>query len=179
VESFSKGRFIGSVFSEQPSDGNDRVVLAEVVAMDENENPDIVSRTMYFINNGKYESFSDYMDNDHESRVNYTLDSQGLLKCIQVINCSNVEFIENPAPKMINQKRIKKGKYPLFSFKTLHLNTHSSIKNKSEEGGTHASPRVHMRRGHVRKIEGREIWVQPCVVGDKLQGITHKDYKAH
>ena len=48
---------------------------------------------------------------------------------------------------------------------------------RDDGGGTHASPRVHLRRGHIRKIaDGRTVWVQACVVGSK-HGMVLKDYK--
>ncbi len=44
-------------------------------------------------------------------------------------------------------------------------------------GGTHASPRLHLRRGHPRQYApGKYCWVQPCVVGNKAAGMVHKDY---
>ena len=48
-------------------------------------------------------------------------------------------------------------------------------------GGTHASPRVHMRRGHVRKYQdGRKTWVRPTLVNahkaDQAGAVIH-DYE--
>lgn len=44
-------------------------------------------------------------------------------------------------------------------------------------GGTHASPRWHIRRGHWRQLaDGRRIFVRQCQVGDPAQGGVVKDY---
>ena len=44
-------------------------------------------------------------------------------------------------------------------------------------GGTHASPRWHVRRGHWRTlVGGRRVFVQPCEVGDRARGGIVKDY---
>ena len=44
-------------------------------------------------------------------------------------------------------------------------------------GGTHASPRWHIRRGHWRQLaDGRRVFVQACEVGDPARGGVVKDY---
>jgi hypothetical protein len=103
-----------------------------------------------------------------------------MVKAIAVLNCSNVKIIESKEKKLINKKRKAKGKLPLFTYKTLHIDTSEQEKQEGEKKGTHASPRVHLRRGHIRKLANEKtVWVQPCVVGDKTKGIVHKDYSVH
>lgn len=47
----------------------------------------------------------------------------------------------------------------------------------SPQGGTHRSPRWHLRRGHIRCLrDGREIFVRACEVGDRARGGVVKDY---
>ncbi len=44
-------------------------------------------------------------------------------------------------------------------------------------GGSHASPRWHLRRGHWRQMaDGRRIFVRQCEVGDPERGGVVKDY---
>jgi len=44
-------------------------------------------------------------------------------------------------------------------------------------GGSHASPRWHLRRGHWRQLpDGRRIFVRQCEVGDSARGGVVKDY---
>lgn len=44
-------------------------------------------------------------------------------------------------------------------------------------GGTHASPRWHIRRGHWRQLaDGRRVFVRECHVGDASRGGVIKDY---
>ena len=47
------------------------------------------------------------------------------------------------------------------------------------QGGTHASPRWHERRGHWRTMKktGKKVWVKNCEVGDKTIGAVFHDYK--
>lgn len=44
-------------------------------------------------------------------------------------------------------------------------------------GGSHASPRWHLRRGHWRQLaDGRRVFVRECAVGDASRGGVVKDY---
>ncbi len=102
----------------------------------------------------------------------------GIFQLINVMNCSNVILVDN-VPSRFKQQRISKKKTPLFEYKTLHIHQNRTV-NKHDGGGTHASPRVHLRRGHIRKLPtGDTTWVQSCVVGNKEHGIVHKDYRVH
>ena len=94
--------------------------------------------------------------------------------------------IHSPAPipgytpvdkqKFSNKKRIAKGKAPIYEWTTVVI---EPPKPKAEpKGGTHASPRLHDRRGHYRKLRsGKLAWVQPCKVGNAAKGTVFKDYK--
>lgn len=101
----------------------------------------------------------------------------GVRRFVSIINCKNVHLMENSPPSKLQKKRAKKGKTPLFSYWTLHLRGRGE--NGEEMGGTHESPRVHLRRGHPRQYApGKWTWVQPCVVGNPERGMVHKDYAA-
>ena len=46
------------------------------------------------------------------------------------------------------------------------------------QGGTHASPRLHDRRGHWRNTRsGKRVWVKQCKVGDPSKGSVFHDYR--
>lgn len=84
-----------------------------------------------------------------------------------------------PTPKrtFLNQKRIAKGKPPLsFDWHTVEI-TPPAPKN-DPQGGTHASPRLHDRRGHFRLIKktNKRVWVNQCKVGSANLGAVFKDY---
>lgn len=101
----------------------------------------------------------------------------GVARSIEVFSCCNVETIEHAPPKFINSKRISKGKIPFFSYRTLHIKQEESA-NTGQSTGTHASPRLHLRRGHIRRIHGdKRIWIRASLVGDKSKGLISKDYK--
>jgi hypothetical protein len=79
----------------------------------------------------------------------------------------------NPA---INRKRIAKGKKPLFDWHTVTIEPPAP--KVDPQGGHHASPRKHDRRGHWRTYKsGKRGWVKNCVVGNAALGVVFKDYE--
>lgn len=77
----------------------------------------------------------------------------------------------------LTSKRLQaKGKAPLFSWHTVKI---EPFKPKQEHrGGTHATPRLHDRRGHMRRLaNGKTCWVRACKVGDASKGVVFKDYE--
>lgn len=74
-----------------------------------------------------------------------------------------------------NRRKIQQGKLPTYDWTTVYI---EPVKARSEDkGGTHASPRLHDRRGHLRRLRnGTNVWVKPCKVGDPLKGAVFHDY---
>lgn len=79
-------------------------------------------------------------------------------------------------PGYTSQRLQAKGKAPLFSWHTVRI---EPPKPKQEHrGGTHATPRLHDRRGHLRRLaNGKTCWVRACKVGDASKGVVFKDYE--
>lgn len=75
-----------------------------------------------------------------------------------------------------SQRLQSKGKPPQFDWHTVKV---EPPKPKQEhQGGTHASPRLHDRRGHLRRFKnGKTCWVKACKVGDASKGVVFKDYE--
>lgn len=89
--------------------------------------------------------------------------------------CRNVDArdVITP-PEKLNKARVRRGKSPLHVYHVLSISGGSG--DSASNGGTHASPRVHLRRGHIRRLPIGPIWVNACVVGDKSRGMVTKDY---
>jgi hypothetical protein len=77
-----------------------------------------------------------------------------------------------------NDKRIRKGKKPLFEWKVIDVTAkHAMPENSAPTGRTHASPRRHVRRGHQRTLaDGRRIWIKQMMVGKIEFGYIHHSY---
>jgi hypothetical protein len=75
-------------------------------------------------------------------------------------------------------KRKRHGKAPLFTWHTVQIKPPVIEQPAIGSGGTHASPRLHDRRGHYRNLKsGKRVWVRDCKVGDASRGVIFKDYE--
>lgn len=103
---------------------------------------------------------------------------EGIIECfLTAMNCINVRRVKTVPDPKLQKARTKRGKKPLFSFWTLELQ--GRTEKGAPQGGTHAGPRLHLRRGHPRQFTpGSWTWVQPHMVGNKAAGMVHKDYAA-
>lgn len=125
-------------------------------------------------------------DNDEEIR--YTLEEDdssfsvegpfmALCLFLSALNCVNVSRALHEPDIKLQRARSKRGRQPLFSYWTLEIDLSHAQTDRESMGGTHASPRLHLRRGHSRQFApGKYCWVQPHVVGNKRLGMIHKDY---
>ena len=104
---------------------------------------------------------------------------QWLACYLGALNCVNIKRTEfKPKPSKQSVLRAM-GRQPLFSTWTLEIDLNRSRNEGIDQGGTHASPRLHLRRGHARQHRpGVWCWVNPHVVGNKALGMVHKEYEA-
>lgn len=101
-----------------------------------------------------------------------------LIQACSVINCANVTTADIEAPRAINKKRQASGKQPFFSYKVLELTAERKANSKGGDGGHHASPRMHLRRGHLRQLERKVVWVRPAMINaESPRGVVYKDYR--
>lgn len=101
-----------------------------------------------------------------------------LLELLEALSCSNVEESTYQEASKKNAQRIKSHKNPIWETKFLTLVVNPKSGKKGESSGiTHASPRQHLRRGHIRRLPSKNIWVTSCVVGDASNGKIEKQYK--
>lgn len=116
----------------------------------------------------------------NETENNVMLYSSYVIMClVAALQCSNVIELEQAAPLKLNKSRVKKGKEPFFTYKVLTIDSKERLVKQSvlREEEPKSTKRVHLRRGHIRRLEKKTIWVNPCVVGDKSKGMVSKDYK--
>lgn len=88
----------------------------------------------------------------------------------------NQAYIPSVAQTFTNRRKIAQGKPPSYDWRTVIIEPVAP--RKESQGGTHASPRLHDRRGHLRRLRnGKNVWVKACKVGDPTKGIVFHDYK--
>ena len=93
----------------------------------------------------------------------------------KLVNAST-GYKATPKNTFINKKRKAKGK-PAISFDWTTVEIGPKQEKAVSQGGTHASPRLHDRRGHWRNLSGKQVWVKSCKVGDASLGVVFHDYK--
>lgn len=100
-----------------------------------------------------------------------------LIQACSVINCANVTTVDVSPSTALNKKRQEKGKQPFFTYKVLQLSDERRDVGRGSGGGSHTSPRMHLRRGHLRRLESKVVWVRPAMInsGSKA-GVVLKDY---
>lgn len=94
----------------------------------------------------------------------------------QTLANHNVETQDiEPDAKEARVRKIR-GKAPLFTYKTLVIGAPKKRVIR-RSGGTHASPRSHLRRGYYRTSKnGVRHWVRAAMVKGETPGFVHKDY---
>jgi len=107
---------------------------------------------------------------------------------VLLLNTKNLIEKNNQAPLKLNRKRKKKGKSPIFDYKTLRIKLPASRNesnggNGSSDSGT---TRLHLCRGHFKyytkekplfgKLTGR-YWWQATMRGNIENGAVYKDYE--
>jgi hypothetical protein len=100
------------------------------------------------------------------------------LLMIEVIAYKKAIPSYKPIPNPTNDKRIRKGKKPLFEWKVIDVTAkHVMPENSAPTGRKQASPRRHVRRGHQRMLpNGKKIWIKQMMVGKIEFGYIHHSY---
>ncbi len=101
------------------------------------------------------------------------------MELCEALSCTNVGLttIQSAKPG-VNVRRVRDGKLPLYEIKTLEVKVpgeqHSGAIGRSYSD--RASPRQHLRRGHIRRLaDGRKLLIPSCVVGK--DGLIEKTYR--
>ena len=84
-----------------------------------------------------------------------------------------------PAPEKVNAARRSRRKEPFYEYHVLKLRPPEECITRAEPHaeGERSGVRLHMRRGHPRKLRsGKIVWVRHTMVGDKAKGLVMKDY---
>ena len=132
--------------------------------------------SVYYTGNNSVSSVSLYDENEIQKETKIAVHL--MLGFNQIMACSNIIYENHQPSKQLNKKRKKKGKPQIFIYKTLKIDCGDRVvKNGVGGDNDRHSPRIHLRRGHIRTMQnGKTTWVQPCVVGDKTRGVVVKDY---
>lgn len=101
---------------------------------------------------------------------------------LAALACSNVEVQTAPGTEKRHWMQSRRERaLPHFTYKVLTIDTPANRTGAHGTGqgdGTHASPRLHLRRGHIRRYpSGKLAWVNAHMVGSAEAGTIAKDYR--
>lgn len=135
-------------------------------------NPNTLGYFTYAVQDGKIVLLSNDMPNEQNVQMVMSM----LALWYGALTQGGEAYQPTVKPGYTSQRLQAKGKSPLFSWNTVKIDP---PKPKQEhKGGTHATPRLHDRRGHLRRLaNGRTCWVRACKVGDASKGVVFKDYE--
>lgn len=108
-----------------------------------------------------------------------TAEVLAVIELLAALSCSNVHAEDVDPPQALNKARTRRGKAPFFTYKILTIEANRPKGQGVSGVADRLSPRVHLRRGHIRHLERRNVWVNAAVVGDKSKGMVVKDYAVH
>jgi hypothetical protein len=97
-----------------------------------------------------------------------------VLNLMEALSCRNVTAEQLPVKNNKLAQR-KKGALPYDLYHVLVVNSRSGEKS-TDQGGSHRSPREHIRRGHIRRLPSGNIWVNSTIVNHGNHGKVHKVY---
>jgi hypothetical protein len=132
-----------------------------------------------------FSAYKEYPEEQRPTRVMRDVADEVLatLHLLTALAIDHGRYETLPAPSKLNKKRAKKGRVPLYEYKVLDIVAdilQASPAAKPHQGGTHASPRMHKRRGHVRRLRsGRTTWIRNMIVGKPTAGAVEKEYSVH
>ena len=96
--------------------------------------------------------------------------------CMALLASTSVTVSDKVVSNAANQKRLEAGKVPIFSHRIVTIN--QSVVRRGAGVGSHAPPRLHWRRGHIRRYRsGIERWIAPTLVGCADRGVVTHDYR--
>lgn len=130
-------------------------------------------------------SYSIYPENERFIRAVKDFSDEVItaIHLILALSMERTDVTVLPAPEKLNQKRARSKKPPLYEYKVLDIVADIMEAPKTSTArphGHHASPRLHKRRGHVRRLaSGRVTWIRNTIVGKPGRGEIRKDYTVH
>ena len=101
---------------------------------------------------------------------------------VTTLHAKGIEQRITPAPHKLNKHRVAAGKPAIGEVREVMINVGGKryLPSGEAERGSHASPRLHWRRGHIRRLPSGEIThVRPHLVGAAAGGAVpaKKDYR--
>jgi len=108
--------------------------------------------------------------------LNMQNDADAILTLCKLLEVHDAETPVVSAPPKLQAKRAKHGKAPLYDYHVLRIGG-ETWDTPYVSSGTGAGRRSHLRRGHIRRLESKTVWVRATYVHGSKDGFLHKDYE--
>lgn len=88
-----------------------------------------------------------------------------MIELSQALSCSNVTTVKAPAAAQSSTKKEKPKFYSEYKMLSVEITKHTAAAvEASGFSGLRSSPRTHLRRGHIRHLPDKNIWINSMVV---------------
>lgn len=96
----------------------------------------------------------------------FSLEVSALAELCAISSCRNVSRVLEEPPAKLCKARTARGKLPLYASYTLSLNPAAPSADRGLAAGaaTGRTVSTHLRRGHIRRLESRNVWVNSTIV---------------
>lgn len=112
-----------------------------------------------------------------EERADYARAATGIVWRALGILAANAETIPREIPRT-RRRKLERAGVTGWTWSMVSVDPAQIQPKPTGLGGTHATPRWHIRRGHWRNLAGgRRVFVRECQVGDMARGGVVKDYE--
>ena len=108
--------------------------------------------------------------------TNMRNDADAILTLCKLLEVHDAETPVVSAPPKLQAKRAKHGKVPLYDYHVLRIGG-ETWDTPYVSSGTGEGRRSHLRRGHIRRLESKTVWVRATYVHGSKDGFLHKDYE--
>jgi hypothetical protein len=126
----------------------------------------------------EFANYAEFTEDQYDSVVHFNTIMIYIMHSL--LNARGVELKTELPPIKLNRKRVQKNRPPLYEHHVLKIGGYSSSGRVLGLGASHASPRSHWRRGHVRTIhratpQEKRIAIPACLINGP--GFISKDYE--
>jgi len=94
-----------------------------------------------------------------------------------LLSLHGTEKITVVPPVKLAKRRNKQGKPPLYEYHVLKISGEVWDNPHTSESTSGGGVRSHLRRGHIRRLENKNVWVRHTLVHGSREGFVKKDYE--
>lgn len=101
---------------------------------------------------------------------------QAVLGLLEALSCSNVKPAKLSNRQKMNKNAARRGALPFDEYHVLTIDGPSNSSGDGKSFLDRRSPREHLRRGHIRRLENKKIWINSMVINAGSHGKIQKSY---